>query len=113
MIPEFVKSIAKTLVKRLVAGQYEEIVRVTNGRRLSVEMIALAIREYGRELIEIPDPDFDSLDVVRVRNSDHPTWTVRVRLWTRDEGASDLCLEFTIADLPESRRIEVDDIHVL
>ena len=42
-----------------------------------------------------------------------PRWSVRMDLWTAEEGRSDLSLELTIIESGRGYTVELDDIHVL
>ncbi len=70
-----------------------------------------AIRDYGRTLVPVPDHSYDSIDVVPIK-SVRSAWSVRLHLWTAEEGESDLSVELTILE-GDGLTIELDDIHVL
>jgi hypothetical protein len=106
-------SAVRELVQLLVACQYEEIARLTHRERLDSKSIENAIREYGRKLIMPPPEKFDQLDVVEVRNGGEPRWSVRMPLWTQEEGSSDLSIELTVIKRKNEYVVELDDIHVL
>ena len=103
----------RRIVELLVARDYEQIVKITNARRLNAKSLEGAIRGYGRDLIMPPAQAFDRLDVVRVKNATPPRWSVRLNLWTLEEGRSNLSLELTVVQWGDDYGIEVDDIHVL
>ncbi|MDM8009222.1 MAG: hypothetical protein QUV05_24025 [Phycisphaerae bacterium] len=103
----------KSVVDLLVAGRYAELERLTAGTRLSADDMAGAIRQYGRVLVTPPEEAYEDLDAVQVRNASPPRWSVRMSLWTVEEGRSDLSLELTVAESGDGYLIEVDDIHVL
>src|SRR5712692_9329246 len=79
----------KRIVELLVAGEYDQIAKITRERRLDAESIQRAIREYGRKLVMPPCEVLDQLDVVQVRNVVPPRCSVRINLWTLEEGRSD------------------------
>jgi len=98
----------------LVAGDYAAIERFTAGVRLSSEQMREAISEYGRTLAMPPASALDQLDVIEITGSVPRTWSVRVDLWTAEEGRSDLSMECTLIDCPgELLATEVDNLHVL
>lgn len=102
------------LLRWLVAGDYASIERTTKGIRLSAALLRLAVADYGQTLIMPPASSLDQLDVIEVKGSDPRTWSVRVDLWTAEEGRSDLSLECTLIDLAGDRLdVEVDNLHVL
>lgn len=103
----------RSVVDLLVAAKYEDIERATSETRLTAVDIARVIQEYGRVLIAPPDDAYEDLDVVQVQNVSPARWSVRMNLWTAEEGRSDLSLELTIVEGPDGHAIELDDIHVL
>jgi len=103
----------KTVVGLLVAGKYQELEDLTSGTRLSAEDMGGAIRQHGRALVTPPEQAYEELDVVEVRDASPPRWSVRMNLWTAEEGRSDLSLELTVIHTEPSYTVELDDIHVL
>jgi len=102
------------LLAWLVAGDYAAIERFTAGVRLSSEQMREAISEYGRTLAMPPASALDQLDVIEITGSVPRAWSVRVDLWTAEEGRSDLSMECTLIDCPgELLATEVDNLHVL
>jgi hypothetical protein len=98
----------------LVAGDYEAIGRFTQGVRLSAPLIQQAVAEYGRTLVMPPVSAIDDLDLIEIDGSTPRAWSVRVDLWTAEEGRSDLSLECTLLDHPgELLAAEIDNLHVL
>jgi len=86
---------------------------LTRGIRLSSEQIEAAIVEYGRTLVVPPVSAFSFMDVIEIRNSPSPSWSITMPLWTKEEGRSDLSLELTLVEKGGGFEVEVDDIHVL
>ena len=103
----------ESVIFLLVTGEYEELERLTVGVRLTASEISTAIRQYDRRLVHPPPSAHEALDTVLVINSTPPQWSVRMRLWTAEEGTSDLTLETTVIQTEKGYRIELDDIHVL
>jgi hypothetical protein len=101
------------LVELLVAGDYDQIAKLTNEQRLDAASIERVVREYGRKLIMPPNNAFDKLDIVQVKGSVPPRWSVRMNLWTLEEGQSDLSIEVTLIQHGNDYIVELDDIHVL
>jgi hypothetical protein len=106
-------SIVHQIVELLVAGRYAEIAILTNNQRLDGEAIQRAVRDYGRKLVMPPSDPFNLLDVIQVEDAAPPCWSVRMPLWTVEEGRSDLSLELTITENGSDYTVELDDIHVL
>jgi hypothetical protein len=103
----------KSIVDLLVARKYEQLEQPASGTRLSAGDMAEAVRQYGRVLVSPPEEAYESLDVIQVRNALPPRWSVRVNLWTAEEGRSDLSLELTVTESGGGYAVEIDDIHVL
>jgi hypothetical protein len=102
------------LLHWLVAGDYASIERTTRGVRLSAALLRQAVVDYGRTLVMPPASSLDQLDVIEVAGSTPRTWSVRVDLWTAEEGRSDLSLECTLIDRAgDLLGVEVDNLHVL
>lgn len=99
----------------LVKADYRGVERLSNGIRLSAGEIAGEIEEYGRELIEPPDRAFEEIDVIRIRDTSPAEYSVRFRLFTMEEGESDLEIQLTLIDDSVSQtcmRFEMDGILV-
>lgn len=114
MIDPRVKLTVVQLLRWFVAGDYAAIEQFTLGVRLPASLIRQAIADYGRTLVMPPDLAFDQLDIIEVVGSNPKAWSVRVDLWTVEEGRSDLSLECTLIDRPgDLLAAEVDNLHVL
>jgi len=96
-----------------VAREYEQVARIAGGQRLDSVSIERAIHDYGRTLVMPPQTAFEQLDAVPVKNARLPRWSVRMNLWTAEEGRSDLSIELTLIEGEGGHIIELDDIHVL
>jgi len=107
------KGVVQAVVALLVAGEYEELQRMTSGKRLTSTDIAAAVHAYGRRLVDLPLDALDELDVVEIKNAVPSAWSVRVNLWSAEEGRSDLTLELTVKRATRGYNVEVDDLHVL
>lgn len=104
----------KHIVKLLVAGDYDEIERLTQARRLTAAYLREAVAAYGRRLKMPPDPVFEHLDVIAVEGAHPQRWSVRCDLWTEEEECSDLSLELTLIETDNALlTTEVDNLHVL
>lgn len=104
--------IIQRVIELLAHGRYQELESLTGAKHLTAEQISDAVKEYGRSLIM---PPFDRLDVdaIRVGGKQPTIWSVRIPLWSREEGRSDLTLEMTIKEHADRSLIEIDGIHVL
>lgn len=109
-----VKLTVVQLLHWLLAGDYAAIERFTSGVRLSASLMRQAIVDYGRTLVMPPASALDQLDVIEVDGSNPKAWSVRVDLWTVEEGRSDLSLECTLVSRHgDLLAAEVDNLHVL
>jgi hypothetical protein len=108
-----VKAAVEAVISRLVAGDYDELERMTCGKRLKSHDIATAVKNYGRTLIEPPFDASDSIDAVEIKNIVPPAWSVRVSLWSVEEGRTDLTVELTVKQKESGYEMELDNIHVL
>ena len=104
----------RVIVDLLVRGEYTELERITRGVRLRSEEIATAVREYGRTLVSPPPAAFSQANVIAIRDSSPPAYSVRFNLYTHEEGMSDLELQATFSGNPEDEmmKVELDGITV-
>ena len=101
------------IVRWLVAGDFSAIEKYTHGVRLSASLLRQAVLDYGRTLVMPPASTLAQLDIIKVDGSNPLTWSVRVDLWTLEEGRSDLSLECTLIDGPGAMlTVEIDNLHV-
>jgi hypothetical protein len=108
-----IKTIMKTIVDLLVHEKYQDIENITGGNRLSSSDIKHAIQEYGHNVIAPPLSAFDSMDCVSIQGTPFSSWSVRMNLWTSDEGKSDLSIDATISEQDDGISLILEDIHVL
>jgi hypothetical protein len=114
MSDQEIPSVVRRIVTMLVDGDYNGLQSLTRGRRLNADEIAEAVRVYGAKLTMPPEHAFNELDIIEVENAEPRRWSVRLDLWTADEGKSDLTLELTLADIGGDQfSVEIADIHVL
>ena len=83
---EKIKSIVRQIIALLVGGDFQRIVELTKGVRMSSEDIKAALEDDGRILIAPPETAFDLLDIVEVQNSKIRQFSIRMPLWTLEEG---------------------------
>lgn len=100
------------LVSLLVDQQYSELEKLSDGKRLSAAEIQHAVTCYGRTLT-MPPVDVDEADVIEVIGSNPTRWSVIVRLYTQEEGLSDLSLDVSLIESDGLvYRAEIEDLHV-
>lgn len=92
---------------------------MTGGVRLSAAEIQTAVEEYGLQPVEPPPEAYRELgepagllNAVRVSVAEDETWSVRMPLWTREEGRSDLTVELTVVFRHDGVTVELDGIFV-
>ena len=94
---------------------YAGVEALSNGVRLKAEHIESGVNDYGRTLTDPPDDAYDNIDVVAVDGRSPAEYSIRFRLFTKEEGQSDLELQATLIDdnePSEVMRVEVDGILV-
>lgn len=72
------------------------------------------MNEYGRTLVMPPETAYDNIDVIPIRGSEPQAYSVRFRLYTKEEGQSDLEVQLTLTDrgTGEEMGIQLDGILV-
>ena len=110
-----IRRTVKTVVEMLVNADYEALEALTGGVRLRSEHIESGVIDYGKTLTSPPEYAYDDIDVVEVAGKAAPEYSIRFRLFTEEEGQSDLELQATLVDengnAPEMR-VEIDNIIV-
>ncbi len=101
------------IIVLLVTKEYGRIAELTGGIRMTAEEIDRAISDYGRTLVNLPENADQLLDVIRVDGTTREQYSVRMPLWTEQEGRSDLTLDLMITANGDQLVVELHDIHVL
>jgi hypothetical protein len=105
--------VVRTIVALVVAGDWPALDRTISGSTLSGADVRLAVAQYGRALVVPPSESFDALDAVEVENMGRRTVQIRVPLWTREEGRSDLEMNITATEVgPGLWSAGIDDLLV-
>lgn len=105
---------ANQLLRWLVASDFSTVERYTHGVRLSAKLLREAILDYGKTLVMPTALTLEELDVIEIEGASPKAWSVRVNLWTLEEGRSDLTLECTFFDgMNKTLAVEIDNLHVL
>jgi len=109
-----IESTLREVVRLLVAGEYLLLEQLSRGTRLTAAEIEAGVSEFGRQLVFPPQDAFSEVDVVPIRNSSPPEYSIRFHLYTAGEGQSDLELQATFIEAPseEFMRVEIDNILV-
>jgi hypothetical protein len=108
-----IRSTTRKIVDLISDGRYDLAIHACSESRLSEIDVERVLEGYGRKFIR-PPVEFDKyFDVVPIEGRSVPSWSVRVPLWTREEGRSDLTLELTISEISENTSVELDDLRVL
>jgi hypothetical protein len=113
-VNDYIKEATQTVVELLVAGKYTELASLTGNVRLNASEIEEAITSFPKKITQPAEEAWSKIDIVKVKNSVVPTYSVRFDLWAENQ-LSDLSLEMTLIEVnPKQRlRIEIDNIHVL
>ena len=96
----------------MVAGKLGAIERLDRSGRMRATDWQNAIKEYGRTLREPPRNDFEAANVVPLRGQEDCAWSVWYRLWTKEEGRSDLTVELTVRLRGDDVEIDADGLRV-
>ena len=113
MSVELLEPVVRSVIEQLSRGEYPSIVTHSKSSRLSADNLRQIIDDYGRTLVVPPADAFVNLDAVFVRDAECPTCSIRMPLWTNEEGRSDLTLELTIIWDGYHWKVGLDDLHVL
>jgi hypothetical protein len=109
-----ITKIVSNVMRLLVDGRFDDLVRLTRGRRLTSIEIQQAVVDYGRRLMMPPESAYRQLmEITSIETSEPSQWSVEMPLWTREEGQSDLTIELTVTQTGSGHDVEIDDIHVL
>ena len=110
---EQIRLLVARIIALLVTAEYGQIVELTGGVRMSAEEIGSTISDYSRTLVNPPENAYQLLDVIRVNNTAREQYSVRMPLWTEQEGRSDLTLDLMVTASDDQPAVELHDIHVL
>ncbi len=114
MIPAKAKKTTEAVLRHLVSGDTEGLLRLASKSRLSAEEVRGAITSYGRRLVVPAEPLEKLIDAVEVTGALPRCWSVNLPLWTEEEGRSDLTLEMHFTDSSsELYEVTIEDLHVL
>lgn len=103
----------RNVVELLVARNYQAIEALTEGVRLKSHEIEAGVLEYGRRLTSPPTGAYGLVDVVPISNTSPPEYSVRFRLYTEEEGRSDLEIQATLIDTEKTSSMKVEFDNVL
>jgi hypothetical protein len=112
-LPSEFESIVHSVVNLLANRQYLDLENLSSGVRLPATQVANAVNEYGRTICLPTPPSLLQLDVIELNIPGETGWSVRVPLWTIEEGRSDMSLDLTLLVTPGGPpKVEIDDILV-
>jgi hypothetical protein len=108
------KKTTEAVLKHLVGGDVDGLLRLAPKSRMSAEEVRSVLAGYPYRPVFPSAPIEKLLDIVEVKGVSPRSWSVNLPLWTKEEGRSDLTLEmhFTDSDT-EFYAVEIDDLHVL
>ena len=110
---EILRREVRRVVGLLAERDYDSVVQTCSQSRLTSDDLRNVIHQYGGRIIPPPVDAFVNLDAIRIADLPKPGWSVRVPLYTAEEGRSDLTLELTIILADQGIHIELEDLHVL
>lgn len=104
----------RLVVDLLVAKDYAGLEQLTRGERLKASEIESGVRDYGRTIVAPPQEEFSKIDAVPVDGAAPPAYSVRFRLYTLEEGLSDLEVQATFIESSDAEvmKVELDGILV-
>jgi hypothetical protein len=104
----------RKIIELLVQRDYAALERLTGGERLTASEIESGVDDYGRTLILPPSNSYSRADIIPIRNKTRQEYSIRFRLYTAEEGESDLELQATFIanNEGEMMTVEIDDIIV-
>jgi len=104
--------VLRDIMIKIEAKDYEKVVSYCSASRLTAEDIKIVVNEYGKSFMVPPPSAFEIVDAVLVRDTDLPTWSLRVPLWSKEEGRSDLEMQLTVRQRGKRWDVELDDMLV-
>jgi hypothetical protein len=113
-IRQRIEATVRHVVELLVAREYKSIETLTEGVRLKKDEIEAGVVEYGQRLIVPPNGAYGLVDVLPISNTSPPEYSIRFRLYTEEEGRSDLEIQATLIDIEQRTlmRVEFDNVLV-
>ncbi|CAN5911259.1 hypothetical protein BH11VER1_BH11VER1_13690 [soil metagenome] len=101
------------VLELLVAREYQAIETLTEGVRLKRCEIEAGVLEYGRRLTPPPNDAYGLVDAVPISNAWPQEYSIRFRLYTEEEGRSDLEIQATLIDIEKEPLMKVEFDNVL
>lgn len=112
VVPERLRPALAALIRRLVEGDFDGLVRDGFAPGHGGGDLGLWVRDYPADLVDLPEEGWQLSEAVPVPGQ-AGVWFVVVPLWTRQEGRSDLSMEATVVERGDEVDVQVDNIHVL
>lgn len=101
----------------LVRGEYQALETLSRGRRLTAQEMQETVVRWPYRLVMPPDNDLSDIvygEIKNITGSNPIQWATDVKLWTAEEGWSDLTLSLTLTNEPgDLYDVEIDNLHVL
>ena len=102
------------IVDALAKEQYERVVAMAPTSRVNAAELHIAVTEYGRKLVPIPEHEWSRIDYTAIAGSQPQSWFVVAPVFTVEEGLSDLSLELTLTAGENGKYgVEINGLHVL
>jgi len=105
------------VVELLVSREFSQLELLTRGRRVTAEEMREGVDEYPGRLMMPPGDQLDDLvdgSIIQVDHAAPPEYCMDVKLYTEEEGFSDLTLSLTVYDTGDTLYdVQIDNIEVL
>jgi hypothetical protein len=111
-LPDEAREAVRAIVHDIVLGRFAELERDGRAGRLTADEIRLAVLQFSRTLIDLPDEAWPVVDSYTCAVSD-VQFAVDVPMWTNEDGQSDLSLSLTVELHGGTARVSIDNFHVL
>ncbi|MBI3397427.1 hypothetical protein HY045_03045 [Candidatus Woesebacteria bacterium] len=112
---EMIRVIRREVESALVENKLDLISKDRVLGRLSKEEIETALFEYlkkGEKITHAPDDYFNSMEIIKVDQSEIPTWHIDYDLWI-DNRRSDLTLSLELKEIDGVLKPFTLDLHIL
>lgn len=84
-----------------VEGKYAELAKLLHEEGITVDAIREPVDDYPYRLVMPPDVPFGDLVHLCIRMQNRTSWAVDAKVWTQEEGVSDLVLIMEFTDSPD------------
>lgn len=107
---EEIKNVLKKIISLLYSQDYNKLIELDYGKRLTAEEIKEGIEEYVGNLTLAPSEAFDKFNIYETNDKD--IVNVEFDLWVNNK-KSDLTLSVNIKNVGDKHIYAIQDLHVL